>query len=164
MNNLPDILACLEKAPALLGALLADIPAGLLQQRRIPGKWSIHEHACHLATVERDGMFARWDRFQSEDRPAFTPLSGESYPPDYYLNMDLEKTLQAFPASRSELIRRARAVADPAFWRRQADHPEYQLYTPFVMLRHIMMHDHLHMYRIEELMITRDDYLPKGQR
>ena len=160
MNDIADILVCLEQAPALLKELLADIPPAILKQRRIPGKWSIHEHACHLATVERDGMFARWDKFQSEERPVFLPLSGESYPADYYLKMELDSTVESFLGFRMELIRRARAVTDAAFWNRKADHPEYELYTPFIMLRHIMMHDHLHMYRIEELWLTRDASLP----
>lgn len=42
---------------------------------------------------------------------------------------------------------------------RSARHPEYTLYTPYVMLRHMMMHDYLHMYRIEELWLTRPEYL-----
>jgi uncharacterized damage-inducible protein DinB len=162
MNNLNDILDCLEKAPGLLRNLLADVPADLLKKRRIPGKWTIHEHACHVATVDRELMLPRWQKFESEPRPKFVFFAGETISPDHYLNMDLNESLATFAAARAELLAAARAVADPTFWSREADHPEYTLYTPAVMLRHVMMHDHLHMYRIEELLITRDDYLPKG--
>lgn len=32
-------------------------------------------------------------------------------------------------------------------------------YTPEIMLGHLVMHDQLHMYRIEELWLTRDEFL-----
>ena len=49
---------------------------------------------------------------------------------------------------------------DVEHWTRKAKHKEYIEYTPYIMLRHILMHDHFHMYRIEELWLTTDEFLP----
>jgi hypothetical protein len=159
MNDVAEIIACLEKTPVLLKNLLAQVPRERLKERRIPGKWSIHEHACHVAAGDQAGFLERWWKFQREERPAFVPLSGASYPPDHFLRMELDHVLISFFDTRAELARLARA-ADDAFWSRQADHPEYEMYTPYIMLRHRLMHDHFHLYRIEELWLTRDGQPP----
>ena len=51
--------------------------------------------------------------------------------------------------------------ADKSIWIKEAEHPEYHIYTPYIMLRHRLMHDHFHMYRIEELWLTNEEYLKK---
>ena len=44
----------------------------------------------------------------------------------------------------------------PAEWARSASHGEHRLYSVFIMLRHLALHDFLHAYRIEELLLRRD--------
>ena len=100
----------------------------------------------------------RWRRFQEEARPEFTYFGGESNPDDYYLRMDLNRTLAEFDESRARVVELARA-ADADFWSRPAVHPQYTHYTPAIMVRHLMLHDQFHMYRIEELWLTRDEFL-----
>ena len=36
-------------------------------------------------------------------------------------------------------------------WDKLAIHPEYKTYTPYIMLRHLLMHDHNHLYKIEDM-------------
>ena len=50
-------------------------------------------------------------------------------------------------------------AATPADWEKTATHPEYEQYSLIILARHILMHDHWHMYRMEELWLTRDEYL-----
>jgi hypothetical protein len=47
-----DVLAQLERGPALVVALVREAPASILKRRPEPGKWSAHEHACHLPAVQ----------------------------------------------------------------------------------------------------------------
>jgi hypothetical protein len=44
----------------------------------------------------------------------------------------------------------------PEGWKNRARHPEYDEYTPYIMARHVLLHDNLHMYRMEELWMARD--------
>jgi hypothetical protein len=41
-------------------------------------------------------------------------------------------------------------------WERTAEHAEYAHYSLFIMFRHLAMHDMLHAYRIEELLLKKD--------
>ncbi|MBE7558810.1 DinB family protein [bacterium] len=158
MNDISAILAGLESTPPLLQSMLEMIEEERVVECRIPGKWTIHEHACHLATVDADVFLPRWRRFEKEASPRFTYFAGESVAPDHYRNMDLSAALRGFVKARAELLERAHTV-DFTFWSREAQHPEYHRYTPRIMMRHLLLHDHFHMYRIEELWLTRDNYL-----
>ncbi len=130
-----------------------QIPEELHKIRRIKNKWSIHEHACHVATGERYGFLKRIEQFIKEDRPKIEPLSGESFPPDFYLQMDLNTALVEFVNLRKRVIEVCNNL-DESIWNKEANHPEYKVYTPYIMLKHLLMHDHFHMYRIEELWLT----------
>jgi len=154
-EDIPGIIAGLEATPAILRNLLRGIPQETLKARRIPTAWTIHEHACHIASGDRIGFIARYHQFIEEDCPAITPLSGESFPKNYLMEMDLVQALEQFEIDRREVVGLARG-ADASIWAKTARHPEYSLYSPYIMLRHRLMHDHLHLYRIEELWLTRD--------
>jgi hypothetical protein len=41
-------------------------------------------------------------------------------------------------------------------WLRTAEHEEYAHYSVLIMFRHVALHDMLHTYRIEELLLKRD--------
>ena len=160
MNDIEEILVCLEKSPLLLKNLVASIPRELLKKNRIPGKWNIHEHACHLVGVQP--MFIeRFRMFKQHQEPVFEVyIPGKTVQEDL-MSMDLDDSLGRFEGYRDELIRQVKSM-DKDLWQRHGRHDEYIEYTPYIMLRHILSHDHVHMYRIEELWLTRDEYLPKG--
>ncbi|HVP35777.1 MAG TPA: DinB family protein [Terriglobales bacterium] len=161
MNDIPEIIHGLKQSPAIFKNLLTQIPSELLKVRRIPGKWCIHEHACHIATGDQAGFIDRFKQFINEQRPKIKPLSGESFPPDYLIEMDLNEALDIFFEKRKELVNLVNS-ADTSIWTKEAEHPEYQIYTPYIMLRHRLMHDYFHMYRIEELWLTNKKYLKKA--
>lgn len=158
VDDIDDILECLEKTPRILERLLAQVPTERLKERRIANSWCIHEHACHIATGDRIAFIDRMNQFIHEERPVFVPVSGESFPPDYLMKMDLAHALDVFAKDRAEAIQLAKSL-DPALWAKEGVHPEYITYTPYIMLRHRLMHDHLHMYRIEALWLTTDQCL-----
>ena len=59
------ILDVMRQAPILLRELIKEIPTELLKAQRIPHKWTIHEHACHLAEAQ-DMMIERFTIFKSQ--------------------------------------------------------------------------------------------------
>jgi len=158
MRRLEDILNGLESTPRILAEMMAAVPAAMVKERRLPGRWTIHEHACHLVQVQ-PLILERFKRFSREETPEFTPfIPGTSEPDDTLLEMDLDDALGEFPERRREILDLV-AAFDDALWRREALHPEYTLYTPFILLRHTLFHDHFHLYRIETLWLTVDGYL-----
>jgi hypothetical protein len=44
----------------------------------------------------------------------------------------------------------------PHDWDRTAQHPQYRLYSVFILFRHALLHDMLHAGRIKELLLKRD--------
>ncbi|HEX8291605.1 MAG TPA: DinB family protein [Pyrinomonadaceae bacterium] len=155
MQDPAAVIDALENAPAVVVPLVREVPAAVMKRRPAPGRWSAHEHACHLADVHAL-FFARLEQFLQEERPRIEPFDpGKQRPDGELLEVDLGGALARFAEDRSRLVERLRQLP-PDVWRREADHEEYSHYTPFIMFRHLALHDFLHAYRVEELLLKRD--------
>lgn len=149
------LIESLARAPSIVVPLVREVPAAVLRRRPRPGKWSAHEHACHLAAVH-PLFFSRLALMLAEDRPLIRPyLPDKDDPDDALLAVDLEEALDRFTRDRARLVGRLRELTE-AEWARTADHGEYTHYSVFIMFRHLVLHDMLHAYRIEELLLKND--------
>jgi hypothetical protein len=156
IENITEILA---KAPEVLQKLILEIPVKIQKVERIKGKWCIHAHAVHII-IAQSMIIERMERFIKEKNPVFQPYFPDKVSPETdLLELNLKEMLLRFAEQREKLLSLCKNQPE-SFWLKEASHPEYKIYTPFIMLRHIMMHDQLHMYRIEELWLTKDEYLP----
>ena len=63
--------------------------------------------------------------------------------------------MERFVRDRARLVARLEALT-PSEWARTAEHGEYRTYSVFIMFRHLALHDFLHAYRIEELLLRPD--------
>ena len=155
MKELKKVIAGLEQTPSLLKEMLSEIPSALMKKRRIPGKWCIHEHAVHFAKVQKM-LNERLKRFMTEESVEIVPyVPGASTPADELIKADLKASLKEFSQDRKTFIRML-ARLKPKDWRKQARHPQFTRYTPYIMIRHLLLHDYTHMYRIEELWLTKE--------
>ena len=155
MNSVEVIIANLERAPDLILPLVSEVPKAILKRRPKPGKWSAHEHACHLATIH-PVMFARLDRMMNDPRPrivSYVPTREEEEGAS--LRLDLDEEMQRFSRDRQKLVERLKTLS-PEDWQRTAEHDEYTHYSVFIMFRHLALHDMFHAYRIEELLLKND--------
>jgi hypothetical protein len=155
MNTVEAVIDALERAPQVVVPLVREVPRSLLKRRQKPGKWSAHEHACHLAVVHH--LFCeRLDHMLAHPAPVITPYNpGTQDADDALMRLDLEGSLDSFVRERARLVRRLRGLA-PADWTVKAEHGEYSHYSVFIMFRHLALHDFFHAYRIEELLLNRD--------
>ena len=155
MESVPAVIEALERAPHIVVPLVREMPGPLLKRRPKSGKWSAHEHACHLAVVH--GLFfQRLEQILAAPAPIITPYdSGTQDADDALLSLDLDESLGAFARDRARLVKRLRELS-PSDWQRTAEHGEYSHYSLFIMFRHVALHDFLHAYRIEELLLNRD--------
>ena len=155
MDTTATIIEALERAPGLVIPLVREVPPGVLKRRPVPGKWSAHEHACHLALVHWL-FFDRLDQMLASPAPVITPYDpGTSDPDDRLLKMDLEDSLEQYAEDRARLVGRLRRLS-PEEWARKAEHGEYSHYSVFIMFRHLALHDFLHAYRIEDLLLKKE--------
>ena len=149
-----SIIEALASTPQVLEEMLNEIPGKILKAKRIPGKWTIHEHACHICIGDRYVLHPRLEQFVNDNHPKFIPYSGESFDEDFLMNLDLKESLELFKKLRTKSIEMIQDL-DPGLWDKEGEHPEYTIYTPRIMVRHFLMHDYFHLYRIEELWLTK---------
>ncbi len=161
MTSIREIVEALERAPSIVIPLVRQADPAVLKRRPPSGKWSIHEHACHLAEVH-PLFFQRLDLMLSEDNPPIRSYEpGRDDPADALLRIDLAEALDRFKRDRSRLVERLRRLR-PADWTRTGQHDEYNSYSAFTMFRHVALHDFFHAYRIEELLLRKDWPAPAG--
>ena len=155
VETIPALIDALERAPAIIVPLVREVPAALLKRRPSPDRWSAHEQACHLAHVH--GLFfSRLDQMLREPAPVITPYNPDTAESeDFLVRMDLDDALQAFVSDRQRLVERIRRLSEDE-WQKRADHGEYSHYSVFIMFRHLALHDFLHAYRIEEILLRKD--------
>ena len=154
MKKATSVIKALKRARIVV-PLVREVPPAVLKRRPANGKWSAHEHACHLAVVHR--LFLdRLDTVLSTPVPIITPYDpGADDPHDRLLNMDLEAMLERYVADRRMLVTRLQQL-DSTEWNRTAAHGEYSHYSVFIMFRHLALHDFFHAYRIEELLLRKE--------
>src|SRR3954463_12670101 len=111
MDTIATVIDALERAPSLVLPLVREVPPAILKRRPAPGKWSAHEHACHLAHVHQL-FFDRLDVWLASPAPVITPYDpGENDPDDLLLRMDLDDSLRRFAVDRIRLIERLRGLS-----------------------------------------------------
>jgi len=158
LKDLPHILASLEAVPDVLRNILDDIPESELKKQRIPGKWSIHEHACHLADVQ-PMLIRSLETLRDDENPMIKPfLPGINETTDHLIKMNLAESIEQFSKYRKIFLKIAEQFPQE-MWHKEASHPEYKTYTPYILLRHVLMHDYFHTYRIEQLWLTTEEHL-----
>jgi uncharacterized damage-inducible protein DinB len=154
-TGIREVIEALRRAPGIIVPLVREVPEDLLKRQPRPGKWSAHEHACHLAEVQAM-FFERLELMLGHEHPTIRPyLPEREHDADALLRLDLDQALERLVADRARLVARLEELSE-ADWARTADHGEYSHYSVFILFRHAAMHDMLHAYRIEELLLKRD--------
>ena len=56
---------------------------------------------------------------------------------------------------RAQVVKRLKELSADD-WQRTAAHEAFSHYSVYIMFRHMLMHEMLHAYRIDELMLKKD--------
>lgn len=149
------LIATLEAAPGMIIGLVREVPPQNLKRRPAPNKWSAHEHACHISSG--DAVFlARLELMLSDPHPKIKSMAPS---PDEeagsLLRVDLDEALDQYVRERALVVKWLQQLA-PEDWERTAEHEAFSHYSVRIMFRHLLMHEMLHAYRIEELMLKKD--------
>lgn len=153
--NTTTLISALETAPGVIIPLIREVPPQVLKRRPSPAKWSAYEHAIHLS--QSDALFlARLDLILSTPEPVIKTI--ENSPEDEagaMLDVDLDQSLERYVRERSSLVERLQKLS-PDAWQKTAVHEAFDHYSVFIMFRHLLNHEMLHAYRIEELLLKKD--------
>ena len=155
MSNTTALISTLEAAPGVIVPLIQEVPPQILKRRPSPAKWSAYEHACHLS--QSDAAFrARLDLILSKSNPFIKSI--QNSPEDEagaMLDIDLDESLDRYVRERASLVERLKLLS-PEEWQKTAVHEAFDHYSVFIMFRHVLNHEMLHAYRIEELLLKND--------
>src|SRR5215813_8068649 len=146
------LIATLEASPDIIVGLVREVPPQNLKRRPAPDKWSAHEHACHISTGDAP-FLSRLELMLSDPLPhikSMLPSADEEA--GSLLNTDLDEALDLYVRERARLVERLKELSE-GDWQRRAKHEEYSHYSVFIMFRNLLLHEMLHAYRIEELML-----------
>ena len=155
MSDTTILISALETAPGVIVPLIREVPPQILKRRPGPAKWSAYEHACHLA--QSDSLFReRLDLILSTPAPYIKSV--EPTPEEEagsMLEIDLDAQLDRYVRERATLVERLKKLS-PDEWQKTAEHEAFSHYSVWIMFRHVLNHEMLHAYRIEELLLKND--------
>ena len=152
----PELLKVLELNKTVLRQLISVMTEAEIQ-RRIKDYWTVYEHLAHLVEAQEVAV-RRIGRFLHEEAPAIVPFSPDKAPETASKPASAESLLEVFCQHRDTqltLLRKAKT----ADWKKTGSHPEYTRYTLEILVRHTMLHDHFHMFRMEQLWIMKEEFL-----
>ncbi len=155
-----ELIDSLEMSAAVLERFVKQIPEFKMDRDRGEGVWTVREHLHHLALVQ-PVMFKRFRMFKNDEKPviqAYFPDEREEKERTQKRTADeLVAVFKDWRARQVELIR----SCGPEVWLKTGTHPQYDLYTFEILIRHVLTHDGWHMYRMEEIWLAKDGALTK---
>jgi hypothetical protein len=155
MSDTTILISALQTAPGVIIPLIREVPPQILKRRPSPKKWSAYEHACHLS--QSDAPFlARLEMILSTPAPYIKTI--ENSPEDEagaLLEIDLDAQLDTYVRERAALVERLKKLSADE-WQKTAEHEAFDHYSVWIMFRHLLNHEMLHAYRIEELLLKND--------
>ena len=155
MSDTTILISALETAPGVIIPLIREVPPPILKCRPSPTKWSAYEHACHLATSDAP-FLARLDMILSTPAPYIKSIvNSPEVEAGSLLDVDLDETLDAYVRERAALVKRLKKLSADE-WQKTAEHEAFDHYSVWIMFRHLLNHEMLHAYRIEELLLKND--------
>jgi hypothetical protein len=155
MSNTTTLISALDTAPGVIIPLIREVPPQILKRRPLPAKWSAYEHAIHLS--QSDASFlARLDLILSTPEPYIKSIENSAEDEaGAMLDIDLDESLARYVRERAALVERLKKLS-PDEWEKTAEHEAFDHYSVFIMFRHLLNHEMLHAYRIEELLLKKD--------
>ena len=155
MSDTTTLISALETTPGVIIPMIREVPPQILKRRPSPAKWSAYEHAVHLS--QSDAPFlTRLDLILSTPEPYIEAI--ENSPEDEagaMLEIDLDESLDRYVRERAALVERLKKLS-PDEWQKTAVQEAFDHYSVFIMFRHLLNHEMLHAYRIEELLLKND--------
>ncbi len=155
MSDTATLISALETAPGVIIPLIGEVPPQILKRRPSPAKWSAYEHAIHLS--QSDVAFrARLELILSTQQPFIKVIENSAEDEaGAMLDIDLDESLNRYVRERAALVKRLKKLS-PDEWHKPAVHEAFDHYSVFIMFRHLLNHEMLHAYRIEELLLKKD--------
>ena len=154
INMKDDFIQALTINSVILENFIASMNSEEISNK-IKDYWTIHKHLDHLVKSQ-EVILKRLQQFIEEDSPTMKP-----YKPANEVNsklQDIQDLITKFKEIRSQqidLIKRS----GKQVWEKSGNHPQYKKYSFEILIRHAILHDGFHMWRMEELWIKNENLI-----
>jgi hypothetical protein len=127
--------------------LTAGLDEELLEERSVPGKWSMKEILCHLWRVQ-EVFEGRIEAMLTQDNPSVVPYNPD-HDPEFMvmLQTPARELIEGFLGEREQLVTLLGSLS-AADWRRTGRHPEYPHYDVNFQVQYMVYHEGHHIYQI----------------
>ena len=151
--DLAETIALLARTPAVLDALLRDLPDAWTLQSEGQDTWSVFDIVGHLIHGERTNWMPRARVIlENAERRAFEPFDRRGHT-RYVLGKTLAQLLDEFAHARSESLAALRGLnLRQEDLQRQGQHPALGAVTLSELLATWATHDLTHLHQISRVM------------
>jgi hypothetical protein len=152
-HNLPDTVALLSRTPAVLDALLRDLPEMWTRRNEGGETWTVYDIVGHLIHGERtDWMLRAKMILQYSETRAFDPFDRLAQQRESQ-GKPLDMLVDEFVALRAVNLDELRALnLEPEDLRRRGMHPALGVVTLSQLLATWAAHDLTHLHQIPRIM------------
>ncbi len=153
---LKEEMSTFENIPKIIESYISRIPESDIDRRRSKESWTIREHVYHIADVQKI-LLERIKTIRDSREPVIEP-----YFPDDEIDLgqrykSIKEALDSYKKLRREQMGLIEKCTEEDL-NKNAVHKEYRQYGIPIVVRHMIFHEYWHMYRIEELWLTRDEF------
>jgi DinB superfamily len=152
-HNLEQTVSLLARTPAVLNALLCDLPEAWTLTNEGDNTWSAFDVVAHLVNGERTDWMPRVKMIlESGEARTFTPFDRWGHAREVQ-GKSLAQLLDEFASLRSENVRELRALnLQPQDLARRGRHPALEVVTLSQLLSTWVAHDLTHLHQISRIM------------
>lgn len=155
--NLEVLLRTFGDIPEIVESYFKNIPELFLDKEYQNATWTIRKHFYHILTVQ-ELLYQRMIKIRDEQNPVITPYFPENEKSVTELFKSLDEAFSYYKEMRNKQISLIKSLSEADF-NKDAQHGEYIKYNIPIIINHIIFHEYWHLYRIEELWLTREDII-----
>ncbi|MDP4180089.1 MAG: DinB family protein [Bacillota bacterium] len=153
--NKENLLNTFQSMPDNVSEYIKNIPCDLLDRKRTEDSWTIREHIYHIVSVQ-EMLYLRILNIKNEENPVITPYFPENEKDIVTRYDSISEALGWYKECRQKQSLLINQLSESDL-EKEAKHDEYILYNIPIMINHMIFHEYWHLYRIEELWLTRDE-------
>ena len=153
MTEIRDEIETLKRIPGIINKFIKDVPLEKLDIKWNEDAWTIREHYLHIVQVQ-DMLLGRIRLIKENDEPVIEPYFPENDSIDI---LDMDDAADRYKEYRQKQLDEILSCSDEQLLKK-AVHKEYSEYSIPIIVKHMIFHEYWHMYRIEELLYTKDEF------
>ena len=153
--NKEDLLSTLHGLPEMIETYFKNISEEFLDKKRNDTSWTIREHLYHIVSVQ-EMLYQRILKIRNEENPVITPYFPENELERVQLYKSSNDAFLIYKQIRDKQILLLKQISNLDL-EKEAAHGEYISYNIPIIMNHMIFHEYWHMYRIEELWLTKEE-------